>query len=1157
MVRVSVLGPLEVTDAAGRPVRVGGQRVRALLILLAMDAGRVVSARSLIERLWPDVRPAGAANALQSLVSRLRVALRQAGLPDGALESSAVGYRLAASPAAVDAFAFEAQARAGRQALAGGDPATAARLLREALARWRGPALADVAGEEFAAAPAARLAELRGAALLDRIEAELALGAAGPAPIGELRELTAADPLAERPAALLMRALAAVGRQAEALAVYQRTRDLLAEDLGVDPSQQLAQAYLAVLRQEIPVATGAGGGEADTGTGAAPAEAAETAGSGDWPAAERLGARGRGGGWRHPTSFVGRDPDVVGVLKQLAAERLVTLTGPGGVGKTRLAAEAAERLTGGGFAWFTGSASFAVLAPVTEPSEVPHAVLDALGLRERSIARRGSDGAADPLDRLCAALAERDALLILDNCEHVIEPAAILAARLLADCPGIRVLATSREPLRIGGESLYVVAPLPVPPAADPADPASGRWPQTDPSSFPAVRLFADRAAAVLPDFQLDASIAEPVAQICRTLDGMPLAIELAVPWLRTLTPAQLAERLDDRFALLTGGSRTSLPRHQTLRATVDWSWQLLSEPERALARRLAVFPGGATLTAAEQVCADTAGGDRPPATGQALGADALRRAEVLTALSGLVGKSILTMAEASDGGAPRYRMLETVRAYALERLTEAGEEAAVTDAFARYLCELAETADPLLRTGDQMRWFHLLFAEQDNMHTALRWAIARGDAGTALRFVRALGYYWAQLGHGEGDVLARGVLALTPPNPPTKQIAEARVICAMLAAGWSYDLESVKAQLIEGVAGIAEWADDEGSLHPLAAMAEPLLLQFAGDREQVQAVYDRYATARDPWLRSMGTFYRAMNATEMGRLEGVEDELRVALGEFRAIGERWGAALVLTILADLTDLRADHAASIAALEEAVVIGRELNAWGDLAYVEARLAIVRARTGDLARARTDLDRVAHAALARRGQIDIDRWVTFMRTELAWREGNLAAVVDYCQEVLTAFDSYQAIWWAPLRARIRGRLAMAVLAQGDARRCRELLIAALDAAAAWTEHPPLAAVLDACACYLLRSDAGGAAAAGDGPGQVPAVTAGRPELAARLLGAAHAVRGAFDESSLDAPHARAAAREALGRSAFDVAYRSAADSTYQTAIDLARAALSAA
>jgi predicted ATPase/DNA-binding SARP family transcriptional activator len=1186
MVRVSVLGPLEVSDAAGRPVRVGGQRVRALLVLLALDAGRAVSARSLIERLWPLDRPADAANALQSLVSRLRVALRQAGLPDGVLESSAAGYRLVASAAAVDALAFESQARAGGQALAGGDPATAARVLREALARWRGPALADVAGQEFAAAPAARLAELRGAAQLDRIEAELALGAAGPALIGELRELTETGPLAERPTALLMRALAATGRQAEALAVYQRTRDRLAEDLGVDPSQQLAQAYLAVLRQQIPVAAGAAGlagGTAATGASgggtAVPGRVAAAAGKGNpaadtpgpgadtpgpdvdtpGPAAESPSPVRRGRTWRQPNSFVGRESEVAGVLKQLSAERLVTLTGPGGVGKTRLAVESAARLAGADadVEESACSAWFAELAPVTEPSEVPRAVLDALGLRERSIARRGGDAGGDPVGRLCAALADRAALLILDNCEHVIDAAAALAARLLADCPGVQVLATSREPLRIDGESLYMVAPLAVPPAAEPGIDGA---PAADSGSFPAVRLFADRAAAVLPGFELDAANAGPVAQICRTLDGMPLAIELAVPWLRTLTPAQLAERLDDRFALLTGGSRTALPRHQTLRAAVDWSWRLLSEPERALARRLAVFPGGGTLTAAEQVCADPAAGERQPAA-RPDGGRALPASDVLTALSGLVGKSIVTMAERSgDDDAPRYRMLETIRAYALERLTQAGEATEARDAFARYYCELAETADPLLRTADQMRWFHLLSAEQDNTHAALRWAVARGDAVTALRLIRALGYYWVQLGHGEGDGLAREVLALTPPDPPTKETAEARVICAMLAAGWSYDLDAVKEQLIEAVAGIAAWSEDPGSLHPLAAMGEPLLLQFTGGRERVAQVYDRYATASDPWLRAMGRFYRAQHASEMGRIDGVEDELRITLGEFRAIGERWGIALVLTIMADVIDLRADDAATIAALEEAVTIGRELNAWGDLAYVEARLAIVRARGGDLARARAELDRIGRTALARRGQIDIDRWVTFMQAELAWREGDPATVVDCCQAVLTAFDAYRAVWWEPLRARIRGRLALAVLAQGDEARCRDLLAAALAAAAAWPEYPALAAVLDACACYLLRRPGLAPAAATDNAATDnaatprPAITTDRATLAARLLGAAHAVRGAFDESSLDAPPARAAAKNALGPAAFDTAYRSAAESTYESAIALARAAL---
>src|SRR5580700_11004414 len=400
-VRIGVLGPLAVTDAAGRPVRIGGQRVRALLAVLALAAGRPVPAHALIERLWPepDDRPVDAVNALQSLVSRLRAALRQAGVAESVLESSSAGYRLAVRPEAVDAAVFEAAARAGGRALAAGDAATAARLLREALGTWRGPALADVAGEEFAAAPAARLEELRSAAVLDRIEADLALGEAV-AVTSELRELTAADPLAERPRALLMRALAAAGRQADALAVYAEGRELLADRLGVDPSPRLEQAHLAVLRQEIPLAVPAGTAAHRHPERTQPSPGPSTA----VPGGRRLSAA-----QRPPTSFIGRDDDVAGVLKKLAEERLVTLTGPGGVGKTRLATEVASRLAGSaasaGPARLAGPAYLVELAPVSDPSEVPYAVLDALGLRERVIARHGADQAyADPADRLCAAL---------------------------------------------------------------------------------------------------------------------------------------------------------------------------------------------------------------------------------------------------------------------------------------------------------------------------------------------------------------------------------------------------------------------------------------------------------------------------------------------------------------------------------------------------------------------------------------------------------------------------------------------------------------------------------------------------------------------------------------------------------------------------------
>jgi predicted ATPase/DNA-binding SARP family transcriptional activator len=702
--RISVLGPLEVSDAAGRPVRVGGHRVRALLILLALDAGRVIPTHALIERLWPEdreERPADAANALQSLVSRLRAALRQAGLPEGVLESATSGYRLAIPPGAVDAIAFGEQARAGGHALARGDASEAASLLRGALDRWRGSALTDVAGEQFAFAPAARLAELRATATLDRIEADLVLGITDATIIGELRELTAADPLQERQAALLMRALAATGRQSEALSVYQRTREHLADRLGVDPSQRLEQAYLAILRQEIPQAAASRPATRATASQAEPQRPPPGP-----PAANTRNVR------RPPTSFVGRDDDVASVLKRLSAERLVTLTGPGGVGKTRLVTETAARLTAP--AWF------AELAPVTDPAEVPYAVLDALGLRERSIAPRGADMAGDPLDRLCAALSDRDAVLILDNCEHVIDAAATLTARLLSDCPQVKLLATSREPLRIPGETLHVVAPLAAPSETDRPEVST---------TYPAVRLFADRAAAVLPGFELSEDNAAAVASICRNLDGMPLAIELATPWLRTLTPAQLAARLGDRFALLTGGSRTALPRHQTLRAVVDWSWDLLSERERVLTRRLAVFPGGVTLTAAERVCATQPGQEAGP----------LPVSAVLPTLAGLVGKSLLTLVDDQDDNEPRYRMLDTVRAYGLDRLAEAGEDTATRDAAARYYLEYAETADPRLRAQAQAHWFRALTAEQDNVNAAVRWAIARGDADTALQFVRAL----------------------------------------------------------------------------------------------------------------------------------------------------------------------------------------------------------------------------------------------------------------------------------------------------------------------------------------------------------------------------------------------------------------------------------
>lgn len=1070
--RVGVLGPLEVTDDGGRPVRVGGQRVRALLILLALDAGRTIPAATLIDRLWEQ---GGTVNALQSLVSRLRSALGS-----GAIESSPAGYRLGVPPQSIDAVEFERAARDGARTLAGGDPRAAAETLRNALGLWRGTALADVADAPFAAGEARRLEERRAAATLDRIEADLLLGADV---VPELRALTDADPLAERPRALLMRALAAAGRQAAALAEYRQARELLAAELGADPSPQLERAHLDILRQE------------------------------NYP--ERTLVPARFPSWL--TSFVGREEDVAEVLKKLGDERLVTLTGPGGIGKTRLAAEVAARLG--------TAACFTELAPVTDPGDVPRAVLGALGIGSRAIGFAGAGQAApaaDPLDRVCDALARRDVVLILDNCEHVIEAAAALAERILAGCPRVRILATSREPLRIGGEALRLVPPLPGPAAAE---------------------LLRDRAAAVRPGFTATNPDADVITRICQTLDGMPLAIELASAWLRTLTPAQLAERLDDRFGLLTSGARTALPRHQTLRAVVDWSWDLLSPPERILARRLSVFPAGATLRAAERICADTVLTDDTVLFEDAvLPAPVLPDTGVLPALDGLVAKSILTVADDGETD-PRYRMLETVRAYCAQHLAEAGEDTRVRDALADYYLDLAETSDPLLRTREQRRWFAEFTAEQDNLHAALRWAITRGDAETALRFVRALAYYWVQHGLGDGHALTADVLAMefggarrSRAAELSRTLGEARVICSFLAAGPGFDLAAVRPAITEALGELDEITGGDTELHPVAALLTPMLALYEGDPERAIALFRRYITAEDPVLRGMGLFYVARFSGQLGRVDEAEEDTRASLAEIRSLGDRFVIAITLMYLAEFAELRADHAAAIEMLAEGRAVGAELGGhWVDLWYIDGMLALVRGRAGDFAGARADLAQAASTTSCASGDAgDAAAWLRSVEAELAWRTGDLHGARRCYADVLAAIKDRPAAWWHPAQILASAGLARTGLALGDAARCRSLLAGALRLAAAWYEHPPLAAVLDATAAYAFR--------------------AGSAETAAKLLGAAHTIRGVFDESSMDAPRTRQAARDALGPAAFTAAYASGRALSRDGALSLAESTL---
>ena len=653
---------------------VPGARLRGLLVALALEPGHTVPKATLVDWIWGERPPSDAANALQRLVSRLRKAL-----PEGLVEGQTDGYRLRVEPDAVDAVRFE---RLVGHARNDEDPRRV-RLLREALALWRGAAMQDVGLHDSAAFDAAvtRLEGLRLTAMEDRFDAEVCLGH-GVELVTELTDLVAAHPVRERLVAALMRALVAAGRDTEALLVYQRTREALADALGVDPSPELSALHVALLRGEL------GRREENRKT--------------------NLRAE--------LTSFVGKDADVAAVRELIAEHRLTTVIGPGGSGKTRLATETARTLLGD----LPDGAWLVELASIGADGDVAQSTLAALGLRDALLGGAPRSPSAEPVDRLIAAIRERETLLILDNCEHVIESAATFAHRVLGECQRLRVLATSREPLGITGEALWLVEPLALPEG----DASPGEI-----ESSPAVQLLRDRAAAVRRDLVVDARTLSTMVRVCRALDGMPLAIELAAARLRTMSLDQLANRLDDRFRLLTSGSRTALPRHRTLRAVVDWSWELLTYAERMVLRRLAVFSGGASLDAAEQVCVG----------------DGVEQEQVLELLTALTEKSLL-LTEADS--APRYRMLDTIKEYARDRLAETGESDLARHAHLAYFTELTEAADPHLRRAEQLEWLATLEAEHDNISSAMRGALAAGEAHGVMQLAAGAGWYWWLGGH-------------------------------------------------------------------------------------------------------------------------------------------------------------------------------------------------------------------------------------------------------------------------------------------------------------------------------------------------------------------------------------------------------------------------
>ncbi|MFG2769718.1 BTAD domain-containing putative transcriptional regulator [Streptomyces sp. NPDC048350] len=1041
--KIVLLGPVEAMADDASSVDIGGVRLRMLLARLALEGGRPVLVDTLVDGLWGADSPAEVGNALQALVSRLRKALRGV----ATLESVAGGYRLSVRDEDVDAHRFEELAARGRRELAAGRADEAASLLGAALGLWRGPALADVLDAPFARTVATRLDDVRAAAAEDRFDAALRLGRYAEV-LTDLEAAGAERPLSERLAGLRMKALSAAGRQSDALAVYEETRGRLGEELGVDPSAELQDIHMALLRGELTT----------------PAHRPEAA------APSRLPAR--------LTSFVGRDRELDRVADLLASSRLVTVVGFGGAGKTRLSLEAATRHR----AYERGRVWFAPLAGVSPGDQLADAVLGALSSKDGRIYDGAQAPRTTPVDRLAELFDGGEALLVLDNCEHLVEAAAELAEELLDRLPRLRILATSREALALTGEALCPLGPLELPaPSHEPAEAGDSA----------AVRLFVDRAVAVRPDFTLDDTTATAAVEICRRLDGMPLALELAAAKLRSMSVDQIARRLDDRFRLLTSGSRTALPRQRTLLALVEWSWDLLDEPERVLARRLSAFPGGATVASLEGVCVD----------------DTLPAEDVVYVLGALVEKSLVT---SSGAGEPRYRMLETVRAFAADRLLQAGDDVSLP--FADHFLALAEEHEPLLRTGEQLRAIAVFDAEHENMVVALRSVLDARDAPRAARFVRAMFWYWGIRGMStQFETFLGAVLELGDALPDEARIA----FCLVRSAAGAPDAErdDVPPAEKDGEEDAEKDVDTPEVLGfhpalPLLRMSQP-----AGDADQRERGLRQSLRSPDPWVRASAYWAHDFVLTEQGDLESGAEARAAALRGFEEVGDRWGLLMSLLLLGRDHSLRGDHGPALLVFERAVAISSELGTEEHLTWTKFRLSQERSRSGDHEGALRDV----HAALRQARERGLRRMEAGLLIQLAYAH-RAAAELDRADEALDRMEALvHRLPYPEQTSRdiiTAGRMAN-LIAGGASEKARALLPRAVRGYVARGDSDGMTWVAEQRALLLaLEGDPGGAATA---------------------LGMTRAIRGAFDFGAPELRRLTADLTTTLGEAAYAGAY----------------------
>lgn len=908
---IRLLGRFDVL-VQGTEVPLGGHRQRAVLAVLTVHANEILSVDRLIDEVWGGEPPASATSTLQRYVSHLRRALE--GLP-AAIETRRPGYVLHVDNERIDARRFERMVEEGRRLLSSGEVEPAASLLRDALALWRGQPLADFSYESFAHLETIRLEELRLMAVELRIDADLALGRHHDL-VPELETLVATHPLRESYRGQLMRALHGTGRRVDALRVYSDGRRVLVNELGLDPSSGLQRLERAIILEDPAIEP------------------------------EQLRPAGRVG--KLPaelTSFVGRATEVQWVTDRLQTCRLVTLTGVGGSGKSRLALRIATELAPS----FAGGAWLVELAGITDPAAVPRAFGQVLGVRD--------DAERDVVEAVLEALQQQPSLVVVDGCEHLLDAVAPLVERILANTVDVRVMATSREVLGVPGEVAFRVPTMPDQDAVD---------------------LFVERAGSVDASFRLDDADAAVVTDVCRRLDGIPLALELAAARMDVLTPRQLADRLDRRFELLGDDRRSALPRHRTLRATIDWSYALLDEPERLLFERLAVFAGSFTVDTAEAVCAD----------------DGLSSGDVVGVLTRLVRKSLVVRVD-SSGPVARYRLLDTLREYARDCLSDRGDAAAVFGRHVAYFTDMAERLGPAVRGPGSARLLEELENEVVEFPAALTWLLDQGDGEGACRLATALVPYWdSRFRLGEALEWLRRSIAVDADTPTTRPRLWAQVGVAyfsFMAAyfGGTGDSQSVLAECDKALEWLAVLPDplarakiatirgdiarneDDLDLAGEATQEAIALCRQCGDAwseadafrilvllEMDRGNIERATAGAAECLRlyqSSGDIEKMAGAQvllgslarDRGQFGRAAELYEQSLGGFQQVGEQLGAGFSLWLLSEVASMQGDAEVATRFAEECLRIYEEIGYRRGISHAHRLLALAALVAGDL------------------------------------------------------------------------------------------------------------------------------------------------------------------------------------------------------------------